>query len=335
MKMRLMRLGLSSLASLSHTHTHTHTQIRDCTRKRGSESWLGCHGKTQHTHMQLPCPQPPNLSARTPPLQHTHTFAIHVSFMGDEELGNTIVSFRACQMQRCPAWVLVTFAFSMAPPCITLSFRSCALSPHSLRILHVERSYTSIRTPYAQGSYAQYTLYTLTRSHTINDLSTHRCTRITTHSNTLQHTVQCTLQHTIPSHDGTLHKTSRLIDNYQVRSDVRWFTLQRTATHCNALQRTATHCNALRHNATMQRTATQHTATHCNTLRFTATQGLSTHRPRSSNSSHRHCTRIAAHALYNTLCNTPYNTLSNKRLAQLRLEMQCMVEACTSTSDCA
>jgi len=82
--------------------------------------------------MQLPFPQPPNLSARTPPLQHTHTFAIHVSFMGDEELGNAIVSFRACQMQRCPAWV------------------GCMCKSHLL-----------IRTPYAQGSYAQYTLYTL------------------------------------------------------------------------------------------------------------------------------------------------------------------------------
>jgi len=219
--------------------------------------------------------------------------------MGDEELGNTIVSFRACQMQRCPAWVLVTFAFSMAPPCITLSFRSCALSPHSLRILHVERSYTSIRTPYAQGSYAQYTLYTLTRSHTINDLLTHRCTRITTHSNTLQHTVQCTLQHTIPSHDGTLHKTSRLIDNYQVRSDVRWFTLQRTATHCNALQRTATQRNNATHCNTTQCDTLQHAAIYCDTRPLDSSTTI---KQLESSSLHTYCsTRSLQYTLQHTL----------------------------------
>jgi len=102
--------------------------------------------------------------------------------------------------------------------------------------------------------------------------------------------------------------------------------------HCNALQCTAAHCNTMQQCNALQHNTLQHMATHCTLLRHKARLDSSTTIRQLES---RHCTRIARHVLYNTLCNTPYNTLCNKRLAQPRLEMQCMVEACASTSDCA
>ena len=84
--------------------------------------------------------------------------------------------------------------------------------------------------------------------------------------------VKYTVQHTATHCNAQTGKSSI---RYQVKCTLnhtatRRNTLQHTATHCHILQHTATHCNTLQHTAT-HCNALQHTATHCNALQRTAT----------------------------------------------------------------
>jgi len=120
------------------------------------------------------------------------------------------------------------------------------------------------------------------------------------HCNTLQHTASLSYsqQHTYKSRTVTWEPS---------------YTLQRTATHCNAMQRTATHCNALQRTAT-HCIALQRTATYCDIMQYTTT--YSTRRRLTSNTVAAHHTwaqwlvHICTHYNCNTLqthvahCNT-------------------------------